>query len=199
MPFYKGQDGKHLKLYRGECNHPHYKVPKAFPRAMYFGELSTAEAYSEYETQTGDYYTSRIFEVHLVLNRPFIDQPQDPFLEMGAVAQRLGLSEARRIAIRFAKYIEETDNWQLEINPDKKYKGVADYIHAPIGDVTKLYFQAYRFFDSLMEVRRLKLLGYDGAIHAGSGSASEGKVEYCVFDQKQVYFTASKSFFDGNE
>lgn len=199
MPFYKDQDGKYLKLYRGECNHPHHKVPKAFPRAMYFGELSTANVYSEFETNSGDYYTSRVFEVYLVLNRPFINQPKDPFLEMGWVANCLGLSEARRIAIRFAKYIEETDNWQLEINPEKKFKGVADYINSPIGDVTKLYFQAYRFFDSLMEVRRLRQLGYDGAIHAGSGVGSAHRPEYCVFDQKQVYFTASKTFLDGNE
>lgn len=199
MPFYKGQDGNYLKLYRGECNHPAYTVPKAFPRAMYFGEVETANIYSECNEQSGNYYTSRVFEVYLVLNRPFINQPKDPFLEMGHVANCLGLSEARRIALRFAKYIEETDNWQLEVNPEKKFKGVADYVNSPIGDVTKLYFQAYRFFDSLMEVRRLRQLGYDGAIHAGSGRGSAHRPEYCVFEQKQVYFTASKTFLDGNE
>lgn len=194
MPFFKGLDGEPLKLYRGECNHPGYDYPKSFPRAMYFGDLETAHAYSEYDKTSGDYYTSRIYPVHLILERPFVNQPGDPFLCMSWVAQLLGKSEARRIAIRFAKYVEETDNWQYSLNLDDKWPSVAAYVNSDSDAVLNLYFQAHRFFDSLMEVGRLRKVGFDGAIHGGSGTGSAGKAEYCVFSRNQVFSTTSKSF-----
>lgn len=193
MPFYKGPDGQPLKLYRGECTHPGYDTPKSNLRALYFGDVETANAYSEVDSTSGNYYTSRVYPVHLVLERPFIVTPEDPFLLLKDVAERLGGSEACRIAIRFAKYVEETDQWSERLNPNKNFKGVADFLYQG-GDVKDLYFQAHRFFDSLMEVNRLRMVGYDGAIHGGSGQGSAGKAEYCVFSRKQVYLTASKSF-----
>lgn len=193
MPFYKGPDGKPLRLYRGECAHPNHETPKSYLRALYFGNVDVANVYAGGDSNTGDYYTSRLFPVYLILDRPFIDQPLDPFLEMRHVRLTLGLGEAKRIAIRFAKYIEETDNWRERVNPDNKYKGVADYLHQG-GSIDELYFQAHRFFDSLMEINRLRKRGYDGAIHRGSGCGSADAVEYCVFSRNQVYFTTSQTF-----
>lgn len=193
MPFYKGPDGKALRLFRGECAHPNHETPKSYLRALYFGNVDVANVYAGGDSNTGDYYTSRVFPVYLILDRPFIDQPLDPFLEMRYVRLTLGLGEAKRIAIRFAKYIEETDNWCERVNPDNKYKGVADYLHQG-GSVDELYFQAHRFFDSLMEINRLRKRGYDGAIHRGSGIGSADTTEYCVFSRNQVYFTTSQTF-----
>jgi hypothetical protein len=190
MPFYKGPDGQALRLFRGECTHPAYDTPKSNLRALYFGDIDTANIYSEVDSTTGNYYTSRVYPVHLVLDRPFIDQPDDPFLELSDVAERLGKGEAKRIALRFAKYIEETDNWR---KLSMYFRSVPEYL-SERDDLSKLYFQAHRFFESLMEVNRLRKLGYDGAIHGGSGHGSAGKAEFCVFDRKQVYFTASKTF-----
>lgn len=193
MPFYKGPDGKPLRLYRGECAHPHHDVPKSNLRALYFGDVNTANIYSDATTNSGNYYTSRVFPVHLILERPFINQPNDPFLELSHVRGTLGINEAKRIAIRFAKWVEETDQWRDRVNNNNKYKGVADYLTKG-GSVDLLYFQAYRFFDSLMEVNRLRKRGYDGAIHRGSGIGSADTTEYCVFSRNQVYFTASQTF-----
>lgn len=193
MNFYKDKDGNPQVFYRGECTHPAFDIPKTRLRAMYFGDVETANIYSEMSECSGNYYTSRVFPVHLILERPFIDTPDDPFLELRDVVERLGSSEACRIAIRFAKYIEETDHWTERLNPNKNFKGVADFLYQG-GDVKDLYFQAYRFFDSLMEVNRIRRIGYDGAIHAGSGIGSAHKPEFCVFSDKQVFFTASKTF-----
>lgn len=193
MPFYKGPDGQYLRLFRGECAHPHHKTPKSNLRALYFGTVETANIYAESTTNSGNYYTSRVFPVHLILERPFINQPDDPYLELGHVRMLLGGSETKRIAIRFAKFIEETDNWRERQNPNNNFKGVADFLYQG-GSVDDLYFQAYRFFDSFMEINRLRKLGYDGAIHRGSGRGSADATEYCVFSRKQVYFTTSKTF-----
>lgn len=194
MPFYKGPDGNALRLYRGSCSHPNQDTPRAYLRALYFGDVDTANIYAEATVNSGNYYTSRVYPVHLVLERPFINQPNDPFLELGYVADLLGIGEAKRIAIRFAKYIEETDNWQYTINPGGEWSSVAAYVNSDPDAVKYLYFQAHRFFDSFMEINRLRRLGYDGAIHRGSGSGSADATEYCVFSRSQVYFTASKTF-----
>lgn len=193
MPFYKGPDGKPLRLYRGECAHPNHETPKSYLRALYFGNVDVANVYANPNKNSGDYYTSRVYPVHLILERPFINQPLDPYLELSHVRNELGLSEARRIALRFASFIEETDQWRVRLNPDNKYKGVADYLNQG-GSLDKLYFQAYQFFKSFMEINRLRRSGYDGAIHRGSGVGSAHEVEYCVFSRAQVYFTTSQTF-----
>jgi hypothetical protein len=194
VTFYKGGELLPLTLYRGEVDHPSVSKPHSFPRALYFGDLETAHAYSDYLENSGDYKTSRIYPVHIVLKRPFINQPEDPFLDMPEIVSRLGLEEARRIAKRFAKYIEETDQWRYRVNSEGRYDGVEHYLACPRSDVNNLCFQAYRFFDSQMEVNRLRRLGYDGAIHAGSGSGSAGKPEYCVFNIEQVFSIPGQSF-----
>lgn len=195
MPFYKGPDGKPLRFFRGECAHPNQETPKSYLRALYFGNIRTANIYADTDRNSGNYYTSRIYPVHLILNRPFINTPTGAFLELGHIRRELGKSEAHRIAIRFARYIEETDNWRDRINPNNNFKGVAHYLHEG-GVVEDLYFQAYRFFASLMEVNRLRKCGYDGAIHQGSGFGSAHAVEYCVFSRNQVYFTTSQTFLN---
>lgn len=196
MSFYKDhKTGLPLTVYRGECNHPDVSYPKHYPKAMYFGDLETAHHYANHPN-TGDYYTSRIYPAHLVMKRLFINQPTDPFLDLQIIINRLGRNEALRVAKRFAKAIEDTNNWVDNINAENSYKGVEDYLSSPQGDVSKLYFLAYKYFDSLIEVIHLRKLGYDSAIFAGSGKGSAGKPEYCVFDIKQVYSTISNSFLD---
>lgn len=194
MQFLTGDGNTPLTFYRGEVEHTSISKPRSYPRALYFGDLATAHHYAGYPEVSGDYKTGRIYPAHLVLNRPFINQPNDPFLDMQVLVNRLGREEAIRIAKRFATYIEETDNWRNEVNKSGKYVSVEHYLSCIKSDVIHLYFQAHRFFDSQMEVNKLRRLGYDGAIHAGSGVGSAGKAEYCVFNIEQVYSTVSKSF-----
>lgn len=192
--FIKDADGNPLTLYRGECNHPHQTEPFYRMRRIYFGSLRTAEAYAETNNNDGHYYTSRIFPVHLLIANPFVNQPKDAFMELSHIVATLGSVDAQRVALRFSKYIEETDNWRYKINADNKYDTVKDYLLAG-EDINNLYFQAYRFFDSVFEIRRLVQAGYDGAIHAGNGRGSEGEVEYCVFTRPQVFFKSDKTFW----
>lgn len=192
--FLKDAEGNPLTLYRGECNHPHQIEPFYRMRRIYFGSLKTAEIYADTVENDGNYYTSRIFPVHLLMANPFINQPQGAFLELEHITATLGSIDAQRIALRFSKYIEETDNWRDRINANNKYADVKAYLLAG-EDINNLYFQAYRFFDSVFEIRRLVQAGYDGAIHAGSGHGSAGEVEYCVFNRAQVYFKPGKSFW----
>lgn len=196
-PFYTGGGDQPLTLYRGEIEHAVTSTPRRKGlRALYFGDVEVANHYSGYYAQDYIDKTGRIYPAHLVLRKPFITQLQDPFLEMRDVTNRLGRVEALRIALRFSKYIEETDNWQTDINKSGNYDNVEQYLRDIRSDVCRLYFQAHRFFDSHMEVSKLRRLGYDGAIHGGSGIGSAGKTEYCVFSFEQVYSTVSKSFLD---
>lgn len=194
-PFLKDAQGKPLTVYRGECANADIHEPKGNLRCLYFGNIETANNYATPNKTGCEYHGPRIFPAHLVIKRPFMNEPTNPFLDLQLVINRLGRAEAERIAIRFAKWIEETDQW-ARINKERRYKGVEDYLRSPMGDVSQLYFQAFVFFQSFMEVGRLSRLGYDGAIHRGSGWGSAEKPEYCVFSRKQVYLTISQSFLE---
>lgn len=194
VSFYKDALGLPLTLYRGEIEHTVNNSPKRRGmRAVYFGDVTTANHYAGYYAQDYIEKTGRIYPVHLVLNNPFVLPNGSAYLELGFIVDLLGVAEGKRIALRFAKYIEETDNWRELINSLGYYTGVEHYFNAG-GSLNNLYFQAYRFFDSGIEVNKLSKAGYDGAIHGGCGIGSEGKLEYCVFSYEQIYSTVSKSF-----
>ena len=88
------------------------------------------------------------------------------------IRKKLGETEARRIANKFAGEIQNTNNWQEEINPNDEYDSVDDYLKQG-GKLDQLYFQAYPYLDDADEVARLGRAGFDGAILAGSGATAK--------------------------
>lgn len=179
--------GDPLTLYRGEWDYADKDQPRSKIPAIYFGDVVVANRYIEQPVDNPRGKTPRIYPARLTIRRPFVNQPDDAFLELQVLVNRLGPREARRIAEKFSVWIEATDNWQVEINQAGKYKDVRDYLRSPEGAVERLYFQAWPFFANASEVGKLRRMGYDGAIHAGNGWGSEGYVEYCVFDERQIH------------
>lgn len=160
--------------------------------SLYFGNLAVAYHYAYHPNYPGDVVQSpRVYCSSLTIKNPFINTPKDPYLEMKDVLFNLGKSEALRIAVKFAKYIEETDNWRQNFTEECGFTSVIDYLKFTDGqDIDAgLYFTAHRFFDDVEEVENLKIMGYDGAIHGGTGE-SAGHVEYCIFDESQAVVRA---------
>lgn len=187
MSFLKDDNGIALTVYRGECTSPDRDFPHAKTRAIYFGDREIANRYATPNKHNGLFDTPRIYPANLWIGKLFLNQPNNPMLELNMLVSRLGYPEARRIAERFSGSIEETDQWRYRINQDGKFSSVREYLRDPMGSLCQLYFQAFHFFESDAEVSRLQRLGYGGAIHGGNGYGSEGKAEYCVFSKKQIH------------
>lgn len=174
-------------FYRGEVSNPDTNHLRSRTRAWYFAGVEVANRYADpANTKAGLEDTARIYPCHITMKKPFVNQPQGAYLELSDVAARLGLLEAMRIARKFAKWIEATDQWKGRINRVGYYRDVDHYLRCKDGELSKLYFQAYPFFADTEEVEKLVVRGYDGAVHAGNGYGSEGFPEYCVFDPRQI-------------
>ena len=147
--------------------------------AVYFGELAVAEHYARQPNRRGDVALEpHVFIASLKLHRPFINTPNDPFLELSDVVDKLGAAEAQRIARKFAAHIMQTNSWESQFS---QYSGVEELLQQDAGALDELYFPAYWFLSDPVEVNRLKAAGFDGAVHGGSG-VSALTTEYCVFD-----------------
>jgi len=122
---------------------------------------------------------------YLRIANPFINTPDDPFIDGSHLVAKLGHNEAKRILNKFATHVENTNNWQDEINGDNQFESVQEFIQKHPNRISELAFDAYRFFDDADEVNLLKGLGYDGAIHCGT-DGGDNDVEYKVFDKSSI-------------
>lgn len=150
--------------------------------------FSTLEAAREYAESPNDHRDAadfpRVIPAYLLMQSKFINQPDDPFLDIAVLRTRLGTAEARRIAVKFADWITQTDCWNEACGHVQE--PAATYLaSAPVEMLDRLYFNAYAFFDDSHEVEQLKALGYDSAIHCGSGVTAL-EPEYRVFSPGQV-------------
>lgn len=125
----------------------------------------------------------RVIEARVVIANPFIDQPDDPFVELATVERRFGREEALRIALRFSGDVPRTDRW--DENVAGRFRSVPDLLADDPFRVGQLDFLAFRLLDQVDEVAGSRPAGFDGAIHAGSG-ASAGGVECKVFSEEQI-------------
>lgn len=201
MTFLKGVDGRPLVLYRGERSSADHNHIRTQVRAVYFtDEKETASILaSPFGIRELEFDAPRVFPVQLRIKNLFINQPDNPMLELSALARLLGNSEARRIAVKFSHRIERTDGWIQKVNPYRRYKNVEDYLNSPAAGFDGLYFPASWFFLSNAEVGRIARLGYDGAIHGGAGFGAGGKPEYVAFSKSQIHYTLSSGVGDNEE
>ncbi len=125
----------------------------------------------------------RITPVYLKIENPIIENRNDPFIDLSHLAEKLGRREAKRIALRFDDDIRHTGNW--DENYASGYCSVAQLLKERPDELKNLYFNAHKFLDDPLEVRRLSRAGYDGAIHIGNGETATS-LEYRVFDSRQV-------------
>lgn len=182
----KNSEGGDLIVYRGECCSADISTVRSKLPSIYFGTVETANVYAKGSFFTG---TPRVYPVRLSMERPFINQPNDPFLDVSTLMELLGFDRAYGLALKYSTLIEATDHWRERLNKDERYSSLEDYLAGwPENKLGGLYFQAYPFFTDWANIQVLVRLGYDGAIHAGSGIGSAGLPEYCVFNKSQIHY-----------
>lgn len=177
-------DGTPLVVYRGEHGEGEKGSVQSREASISFGSKSAAQEYSRSPNNRSDVAKNpRVIAANLKIERPFLNAPEDPFVEMSAIQSALGKDEAVKIAKRFSDVIERTDNWQN--NFAEKYASVADLLSKRPDAINDLYLQAYPVLADHDVVKKLKAAGFDGAIHGGSGQTA-GAPEYKVFDRSQI-------------
>jgi hypothetical protein len=181
-------DGRPLAVYRGEHGEPSDMGFQSRIGSLSFtNDAKVASLYAQRpNNRMLDAYAQvpRVTKAYLKIENPIVDTPNDPFVGMEAIEAVLGRSEAIRIANKFAKNIENTNNWE-EINLGFVYKTVSDFLKKNPNRVGDLCFDAYIYLDDAEEIANLKAAGYDGAIHGGNGESSDA-IEYKVFAPDQA-------------
>jgi hypothetical protein len=176
-------------VYRGEFAFPDIDSIMSWGQAIYFGSQRTANIYAEMPNKP-QYLeqgcTGRVYPVRLTINNPVVNQPKNPYLDLDEFADRFGVDRAVSVALKFSDAIKDTSNWMERINPDGRYSSVRGYLYWNKENVKNLYFDAFQYFAEEMEIYWLRSLGYDGAIHQGTGWGSAEEPEYCVFDKSQI-------------
>lgn len=180
--------GNPLIVYRGE----HSETPEKARLGTFdsrLGSLSfgTARAASHYAMFPNVIFesaqTPRVIPAFLSLQKPLINRPDDPFIELSEIAAAIGEKKARQIAFEQHGHITNTNNWTDNIG--KRYASVADFLKADRSAIQRLYLNAYPVLDEPRYVTWFRVAGYDGGIHGGSGETT-GEAEYKVFCATQV-------------
>jgi hypothetical protein len=126
----------------------------------------------------------KVFPVYLNIENPFVDCPDDPFMDLSRYNQLFGLEETLRIAVKFKNHVEYTNAW-LELSEEHGYDTVEAMVAGNPELLLELYFEVYALLDDPAEVALLRAAGFDGAIHGGSGETAL-EAEYRVFSEDQV-------------
>jgi hypothetical protein len=174
------EKGRPLVVYRGEHGASGQLETR---RASYsFGrDPETANTYAMDPNNLDDVAEApRVTPAYLRLRNPFIDNPNDPFVEFSEIAAKLGPEEAKRIALRHTDDIADTAPFH---EGDFGYMSVEEVIEKH--GLDQLYMKAFRLFDDPEAVAAMKARGYDGGIHGGFGDNADD-LEYKVFDPDQI-------------
>lgn len=124
-----------------------------------------------------------IFPVYLNIERPFINDPFEAFLDLSFYESAMSFEHMVRIACKFATLIERTDSW---CEQDKQiYGSVSAQALSNPKSLRHCYAQLYPILDDPEEVALLRAFGFDGAIYQGSGM-SAGLAEFRIFCPTQA-------------
>lgn len=191
------EDGAPLLVFRGEHGVRDDNFVQCRVATISFGTLEAAVTYATKPNTYSDNPPKdpRVLPAFLSLRRPFINDPDDPFVDLGMVQKVLGYEEALRVGRKFADAIENTNNWEAISEGLRTAKTpnptVRGWLRKRPEDITKLYFDAYDYFDDAVEISKLRAQGFDGMIHAGT-SETLGQHEYKVFYPAQVLPASSR-------
>lgn len=210
-----GPSGKPLVLYRGEHGGV-ADVAAGWQTAL--GSVTftdSPELASLYAMEPNDSrmlaQQPRVLPVFATVREPVFDTRDDPFVDFGLIAQRLGRRAALHFAVKHSQAIEATGLWvENEDGVASREQGGHRYESVPAMlkehplRLDSLYIEAYRLLDDPEFVLLARAAGCDGAIYAGFGDSVEGQppFEVRVFSANQVvgrYEPAARSIVEALE
>lgn len=128
-------------------------------------------------------HTPRVIAAYLRIEKPTFIEPSDPYVELNRLSQIFGDDLLPEIVDEFTDAIMNTSNWIEYFDEFMNPRQVARDAPEQFGD---LYFLIYELLDRPKWIERLKVAGFDGAIHCGSGETAF-ESEYKVFSHDQAW------------
>ena len=163
--------------------------------SLSFGTALAASHYALYPNDSRlTAQAPKVFPVYLNVHNPFIDCPDDPFMDLSHYATVFGFEETCRIAVKFKDYVYHTNAWE-EVSETAGVDSVEALIELRPALLGELIIELYALLDDVDEVARLRAKGFDGAIHGGSGETAM-EPEYRVFSTDQVCSIWDRRFID---
>lgn len=190
----KDAQGNPLRVFRGEHGETDSsKRPmQTLLGSLSFGDAKTASTYAMSPNDSRMTAKSPVvYPAYLIIRKPFIEAPDDPFIDYVHLEKHLGREVADQYFLKYADHAENTNNWCDEINSDNAFSGVKDFHARHPERMSELYMNLYPLLDDSDFIAVLKLKGFDGAVHCGSGENGL-ETEYRVFDESSVIFALSK-------
>ncbi len=163
-----------------------------------FSSRALAELYAGSPNRYEDVAVApKVIEANIKISKPFLNNPDDCYIDVSYILKKVGLEHALRVAGKFHDEIENTNNWE-EISEECGVETLAEWLEqsASLRDINqrnadlteklnRLYLDCFHYFDDDEEVGVLRSLGYDGALVGSSGSGF-GTAEYRVFNKDQI-------------
>lgn len=178
----------HYTVYRGEYG----VVDDLSTRCgslTFCNERKVAEWYATHPNRPNDQmHLPRVISATIQITNPFINQPDDAYLDFSTITQRCGIIESLRIARKFSQYIVNMDGWLRVLQfykLDPRFTTVDNFLTLFPLCVDKLSMLVYPLADDAEEIAKLRLLGYDGIIVRGTG-VSLDNIEYRPFSDQQI-------------
>lgn len=185
-------EGRPLVVHRGE--HGTRDSRAVFQSALGSLAFGSAEASLVYATKPNDRSLGsfaqepRVIEAYLRIERPAINEPCDPYVDLSDLATFLGRDALKEICSDFSNEIMRTSRWSESFAGFLDPREVADSANARLHE---LYFVSHALLDSPKWVERIRDAGFDGAIHRGSG-VTRDESEYKVFSADQAWIISSQ-------
>lgn len=177
-------DGYFVPVFRGQHG-AQDRCGETLLGSISFGSAAGASSYAmSPNVTTMAVQAPKVFPVYLNIEKPFVNCPDDPFMDLAYYNELFGLEETRRIAVKYKDYVEHTNAW-LELSEEHGYDSVVTLADERPDLLLTLFFEVYALLDDPAEVAMLRAAGFDGAIHGGSGETAM-EAEYRVFSEDQV-------------
>lgn len=186
----KDEGGNLKRVYRGE--HGIGESGKLHSRSRAITFSSHPDSASRYamhpnNPQSDTAKNPRVTPAYLRITKPWINSPDDPFVDLATIEKVSGRETTLGIIERHSSDIENTGAWE-EFSETHDVESVSDAMKKGLTDevIQDLYLLAFPVLDDNAFVASLVAEGYDGAIHAGYGSGPIDEVEYKVFSPAQA-------------
>ena len=180
----RNEQGEPLLLYRGEHGQsgPNKGTHTREPSITY-SSREAAEIYARSPNCRGERVIDPVVtSAHLIIDKPFLNDPDDPFVDFSVIRDAVGEEVAIQAARDHSGHVLSTNNWYEVCGG---YKDVSDMLAHEPEKLWQLYVDAYPILADPKVVGALSKAGYDGAIHSGNGVTAE-EPEYKVFSPQQI-------------
>lgn len=182
----KDHNGKPIRVYRGEHGPVSDGLATQLASYSFCDNAETASVYALHPNRIGDIVVApRVMPGYLVICNPIFDCPEDPFIDISDLIDKFGLELATHFALKFAGYVEHTNNWEdIILTEFEDIKSVQDLVDRRPELLSRLYLYAFPLLDDPEFIGVARKHGYDGAIHHGNGESFED-IEFRIFSEEQ--------------